>query len=395
MIAELLHDCLSVPQSRQLEQSLIWLALLHGLEELGPALAAVRAPLVLTPQQIVALYAAMHIAGKPAQAGVNMQRILTGVMAQADEAAGESPWQLTNNLQEWTESSPWAKLIHYTSMLHLGEPAVLFDDWLTHLDTSLATRMPFAALLQLSILVRSPKKLPKNWQVRLAEAINAVGDLADSIPLYRFWMVVCQIAPAWDFACIRAADIALQYEDFAISEELLNRMNPINISNPWFFDVHARCRYAYGDLRAAASMWSVALLKMDANEQDHQVMRDRLLVALRGKFGVGEAIRLARCGETAAAIKLLSEIILHDPFYANHYKLLASLQTCDKQGESASNVSTVDMQSIEHVIERFSSLWQEDPPAKSSVKDPAVQPLEYLQYTAEFLDRIEGLIGLS
>jgi tetratricopeptide (TPR) repeat protein len=394
LIAELMHVCLNDPPHPRLEQALIWLALLHGLEELGPALATAPAPLALTPDQAVALYAAMHLGGNPAQAGQPLLLLVAGGVAEGAAAATETPWQAMNRVQERAESSPWAELIRQSSLLHLSDPAALFEEWLSQLDVFLYSRMPFAALLSLSILCRRHDKLPKDWQPRLANAISAVGDLADAIPLYRFWMVACQVAPDWDYASIRAADMALRFEDFEIAYHSLECMELTQIKNPWFYDVKARCRYAYGDMKAAVRLWSVALSKVDPSSPEHRVFHDRMLVALRGKFGLAEAARLARRGQNEAALQLLRILILNDPGFANHYKLLAAVQTGHKVGESCPIDPPREAPNVESVIERFRPLWLNQV-GQTPASDAPELVQSIVQKAVTFLDSCEQSLSLT
>lgn len=394
LIAQLMHVCLNDPTPPRLEQALIWLALLHGLEELGTALVTAPAPLALTPDQAVALYAAMNLEGNPAQAGLPLHRLLAGGVVEGAAAATATPWEVMNRVLELAESSPWAELIHQTSLLHLSDPAALFEDWLAQLDAFLSARMPFAALLRLSVLFRSPEKLPEGWQLRLANAISAVGDLADAIPLYRFWMVACQVAPDWDYASIRAADMALRFEDFDIAGHPLECMERTQITNPWFYDVKARCQYVYGDMKAAVRLWSVALSKVDPSSPEHRVFHDRMLVALRGKFGLAEAARLARRGQIEAALQLLQILILNDPGFANHYKLLAAVQTGLEAGESGPIDPPGEAPNVESVIERFRPLWL-DQEGQTSAFDAPEEVQAIVQKAAAFLDSCEQSLFLS
>lgn len=395
LIAELLHGCLSGAQSLQLDQAIIWLAMLNGLEHLELVLATAPDPIVLPPDQAVILYAAMHLAGKPGQAGLPLHRLISGAVEQGAEASTEAPWQVMNQLVERAESSPWAELIRQTSLLHLSDPAALFADWLAQLDTFLSSRMPFSALLRLSILCRSPEKLPEDWQRRLAEAIHAVGDLADASPLYRFWMVACQVAPEWGYASIRAADMALRFEDFRIAEHLtIACMERTRITNPWFYDVKARCRYAYGDMKAAVRLWSVALSKVDPSSQEHRVFHDRMLAALRGKFGLAEAARLARSRQFEAVLQLLQILILHDPGFANHYNLFATVQTILEADECGPIDLPGDIVNVESVIERFRPLWlNQVGQAPASDAPELVEAI--VQEASAFLDICEQSLSLS
>jgi hypothetical protein len=394
LTAELLHVCFSNPEAPQLEQAMIWLALLHGLNELDTVLAKAESPLQLSVEQAVGLFAALHLAGNPSEASAQLQRLLASSAAEVAQAGSSTPWLVMNRVQELAKKSSWANLIHQASLLHLSDPAALFEDWLSQLERSIDQHMPFAALLRFSIFCRSPEKLPKDWQSRLAATINAFGDLADAIPLYRFWMVACQVAPAWDFAYIRAADLALRFEDFAIAEQLLRSMEPVNIANPWFYDVQARCRYAHGDLKASARMWSLAINYNSIPSSEQKVFHDRLLFALRGKFGLGEVSRLMRCGQTKGALELLRIIILHDPDYAIYYKAFASLNYHQKTSDSASEKSTFVLQRIERLTIRFNYLWQED--EDLTLKKLATDPLHLpvLMHKAEaLLDECEKIMN--
>ena len=399
VIAELLDICLRDPEPERLDRALVWLGLLHGLEELGPALASAAEPRSLTQDQTIALYAAMHLTGNPAQASPALQRLLAfGLAGKADTQEAKpqtgTDWQVMNRLMELADRSPHAELIRQASLLHLTDPAALLDEWLGQLDGFLAARMPFAALLRLSILCRDPGDLPDGWQGRLAEAITAIGDLADAIPRYRFWMVACQVAPAWDFACIRAADLALRFEDFAIADHLLERMECKDIQNAWFYDVKARCRYGFGDLGSAVRLWSVALSKVDSSAPERRVFHDRMLSALRGKFGLAEASRLTRAGQFEAALTLLQHLILHDPSFANHYRLLASLQERMEPDQRLMLQPVDGNLSVERVIDSFRPLWLDAEDGFQPSDDPEQVP-RMVQKTAELLDRCEQSLPLT
>jgi hypothetical protein len=394
LTTELLQVCLSNPEPHQLEEALIWLALLHGLDELVAALATASKPLKLTADQAVGLYAALHLAGNPAEACPPLHLLLASGVAEGAEAASSTPWQVMNRVLELVEGSPWEELIRQTSLLHLSDPAALFTDWLSKLDRSIAEQMPFAALLRLSILCRSPEKLPGDWQTRLAKAITSIGDLADAIPLYRFWMVACHAVPSWDFACIRAADLALRYEDFPIAAQLLERFERTEIRNAWFYDVNARCRYGFGDLSAAVRLWSLALAKVDPGADEHQVFRDRIMAALRGKFGLAEACRLARYGQPEEALLLLQTLILNDPGFHNHYILLLSLQEKLAAGEQQLNQQEHQLARIEKVLHDFRPFWMEKQEGEFPVDDP-VEVTATAQRVTSYLDSVEKSIAIK
>lgn len=392
---ELLHICLSDPAPPRQDRALIWLAMLHGLDELLPVLASAPAPLALNPDQAVGFYVALHLAGNPTLAAPVLLQLVADAGEEAAEAATATPLQVMNRLVDLAEESPWAELIRQASLLHLSDPADLLKEWLGQLERSITERMPFAALLQLSILCRSPEKLPGDWQTQLAEAITALGDLPDAIPLYRFWMVVCQLAPVWDFARIRAADLALRFEDFAIADHLLERIELTAIQNVWLYDVKARCRCAYGDLYAAARLWSLALMKTDVAAPEHHVFRDRLLAALRGKLGLAEACRMARSGQFAEAVQLLQTLILYDPTFPSYYRLLLSLkERLAREGGPPINQLEHRSAQVEAVIEEFRSLWLD----MEHSDFPAVEPVHLdadIQRAALFLGDIEKSIWLT
>jgi hypothetical protein len=396
LIAELLPICLGDPEEERLDSALIWLGLLHGLEELETALATAAEPRMLTQDQAVALYAAMQLTGNPAQGSLALHRLLTSSAVwrmEEGEAKLEAAkvWQVMNRLTELADRSPHAALIRQVSLLHLTDPAALLDDWLAQLDGFMAARMPFSALLRLSILCQKAENLPDNWQPRLAEAITAIGDLADAIPLYRFWMVTCQVAPNWDFACIRAADLALRFEDYAIADHLLECLGQNDIQNAWFYDVKARCRYGYGDLNGAVWLWTVALAKAAPASPEQQIFRDRMHSALRGKFGLAEASRLARAGQFESAIARLQHLILHDPSFANHYRLLASLQEGLKQEQRLMTQADDGHSSVDSLIDSCRPLWLEGEDGMQLCDDPQ-QVRAMIQKTAELLDRSEQFL---
>lgn len=394
LIAELLHVCLSHPEPESLDWALIWLALLHGLEDLAPAMETTPTPLKLTQNQAVALYAAMHLAGNPAQNSLPLHTLLAEGMSDG-EKPGEAIaiWQVMNRAIKCTQGHPHAELIRQASLLHFTDPSALLEDWLGQLDAFMAAGMPFAALLRLSILCRNMQDLPENWQLRLADAITRIGDLADAIPLYRFWMVACQVAPAWDFACIRAADLALRFEDFTIADHLLERLERTHIQNAWFYDVKARCRYGYGDLRSAAHLWSVGLSKVAPSSPERQVFQDRMHSALRGKFGLGEASRLARSGQLEAALHLLQILILNDPGFTSYYKFLLSIQENLKKGEWLPIQPKPETLSVESVIVRFRSLWMEkEDPIQPGDEEEQIRAA--IQQAATFLSRCEESLAL-
>lgn len=399
MIAELLHICINDSQAESLDRALIWLGLLHGLEELEPALATAATPLSLTQEQAVALYTAMHLTGDPVQGSLPLHRLLAGSVSDGTKSREPTPeaailWEVRNRVMELANRSSYAELIRQASLLHLTDPSALLDNWLGQLDEFIATRMPFTALLRLSILCLNPEAMPDGWQLRLANAITEIGDLADAIPLYRFWMVLCQVAPDWDFACIRAADLALRFEDFAIANHLLERLEKTDVQNAWFYDVRARHRYAYGNLSEAVRMWSIALSKTETWSPDREVFHDRMLVALRGKFGLAEASRLTRCGNFKAALQLIKTLILNDPSFPSYYNLLASLQAGFEDCNDQWNCQAHEQTLLDSLIDRFRPLWVE----KESPVDPgdsSEQLWQFVQEAAAFLDSCEHSLSLA
>lgn len=394
LIVELLHVCLSNPEPQQLEQDLIWLALLHGLDELVPILATASKPLKLSPDQVMGLYAALHVAGNPAQISTQLKQLLASGLAEGAEAASPTPWQEMNWALELAEGSGWEELIRQASLLHLSDPAALFAEWLRQLERYIAERMPFMALLCLSILCRRPEKLPNDWQMRLASAITTLGDLPDAIPLYRFWMVACQVVPGWDFACIRAADLAIRYEDYSIADQLLERFESTEVQNIWFYDVKARCRYGYGDLSAAVRLWSLALTKVNPTAHEHQVFRDRMMVALRGRLGLAESCRLARSGQPEEALQLLQILILNDPGFLHYYELLVSFQEKLEGSEQQSMQQENQLDLIEQVLDEFRPFWMTKGGGELPNDDPA-EVNAAVQRAESFLDSLEKSMNIQ
>jgi tetratricopeptide (TPR) repeat protein len=396
LIAEL-HACINKPPPPYLDKSLIWLALLNGLDGAVPLLAKRLAAHALSVDEAVALFAAMHLVGNPDKADPRLHKILAISLLDAPgegiRAAGASRhWEVISRLMELVEQSPVSELIRQASLLHLSTPADLFAGWLQQLEQAITQQMPFTALLQLSIFWRQPLRLPDGWQSQFAAAINSIGDLADAIPLYRLWMVVYQLAPDWDFACIRAAEMALRFEDFPIANHLLEQLSHSNISNVWFYDVKARCRYAYGDIKAATRLWSQALSELSPSSPEHQIFYDRMTLALRGKYGLAEASRLVRSGQAEAAQQYLRFLILHDPTCPHHHRLLAVLQQSFAVGEGAAQRQSQLQPNVEQVIESFRPLWQgkEDP---TDLGDSPEAAWAFAQQSDEFLANCEQALS--
>lgn len=386
LTAELLRVCLSNPETPRLEQALIWLALLHGLDKLGQVLSTAERPLQLNEDQRLGLFAALNVAGNAAQAREPLQCLLG--MVDGAQDGSSTPWQVMNRLQELAKDSPYADLICEAGLLHLSNPSELFEDWLGQFQQFINERMPLSALLRISIFCLNADKLPRDWQTRLANTIDAIGELADATPIYRLWMVACQVVPDWDYACIRAADLALRFEDYSIAKELLDGLEPVNIENPWFYDVRARCCYANGDLISAARMWSIAITKMPRFAPENQVMQDRLRSSLRGKLGIGEVSRLTRCRQTEKALDLLRIITLYDPCYAIHYQMFFSLHNLHKMGESGQEYFTSDLHRMEYIFDRFRYLWQHG----EELPENCVHFPEFIKRAEHFLDRCEEML---
>jgi len=400
MITELVHICINNSDPERLDQALIWLGLLNGLEELELALATAETPMSLTQDQAVALYAAMHLTGNLDQASLSLHRLIACGMSNGTEAGEPTPeattlWEMRSRVMELANRSPYAGLIRQASLMHLTDPSALFEDWLAQLDVFIVKRMPFAALLRFSILCRNPEAMPDGWQLRIANAITGIGDLADTIPLYRFWMLLCQVAPDWDFACIRAADLALRFEDFSIANHLLERLEKTDVHNAWFYDVRARHRYAYGNLREAVQMWAIALSKVEVSSPDREVFHDRMLIALRGKFGLAEASRLTRCGEFEAALQLIRLLILYDPGFPSYYGLLASLQAGFKECNNVSVYQDCDQPLLDRLIDRFRPFWVEKKEDMINLGDTSNQLWQSVQEASAFLDICEHSLTLN
>ena len=113
-----------------------------------------------------------------------------------------------------------------------------------------------------------------------------------------------------------------------------------------------------------------------------------MLTALRGKFGLAEASRLTLSGQLEAAIALLQHLILHDPSYASHYRLLASLQAGRKHDRRLTIQPDDGQMRVDHVIDSCKPLWAEAEATFQPSDDPE-QVRTMVEKTAEFLDRCE------
>jgi hypothetical protein len=113
--------------------------------------------------------------------------------------------------------------------------------------------------------------------------------------------------------------------------------------------------------------------------------------ALRGKFGLAEASRLARAGQFESAIARLQHLILHDPSFANHYRLLASLQEGLKQEQRLMTQADDGHSSVDSLIDSCRPLWLEGEDGMQLCDDPQ-QVRAMIQKTAELLDRSEQFL---
>jgi hypothetical protein len=138
----------------------------------------------------------------------------------------------------------------------------------------------------------------------------------------------------------------------------------------------------------------LAVAKVAPTSPESQVFHDRLRSAVRGKFGLAEASRLARAGQFEAAIALLRQLILHDPSFADHYRLLGYLQERLERDQRLSIHLGEGHLSVESVINSYRPLWLEAEDSFQPSDDPE-QVRMMVEKMAEFLERCEKSLGLT
>ncbi len=191
-------------------------------------------------------------------------------------------------------------------------PQLLLDAWRQWLQAR-PERLDDAALrLLLGVVIRGRDRLSLSLEQCLAEVAGEELVSREPALAFRFYDCVCERMPAWNYARLKAADLALQRGELERCQAHLEGSNEEQRQLPWLLDIAARLALAQGDVAAALEAWRQAIAAAGQDKQLLELFRQRAREARRGP-GVLQARSLLNRGEGDAAIALLEALLEQDP----------------------------------------------------------------------------------
>lgn len=174
-------------------------------------------------------------------------------------------------------------------------------------------RLDDAALrLLLGVVIRGRDRLSLSLEQCLADVAGEELVSREPALAFRFYDCVCERMPAWNYARLKAADLALQRGELERCQAHLEGSNEEQRQLPWLLDIAARLALAQGDVAAALEAWRQAITAARQETQLVELFRQRAREARRGP-GVLQARSLLNRGERDAAIALLEALLEQDP----------------------------------------------------------------------------------
>ena len=198
----------------------------------------------------------------------------------------------------------------------------------------------------LALLLHHPPAAP---QALLQGLISLVSDEAmheHPGAALRLWGLLADACPHWDYARLKAAELALERGDLELCAHWLAQPDEPFAANPWASDLAARLALAEDRASDALAHWSRALaLASDQNQAELvEIFRQRRREARRGP-GLLLARSLLQAGDPAA-LPLLEDLVAQDPQWQPLRSLLE--QARGRQPEAQAAPATSSGEGAEH-----------------------------------------------
>ena len=279
------------------------------------------------------------------------------------------------------------------------DPAPLWAEWQARIGADWTQAQHPPALDELALLLRHASSLAPSPQKVLPQLVDEAAIASDLTGALCFWGVAADILPEWDYARIKAADLALASNQPERCAAWLAAAPEAIHTNPWFWDINARHALQAGAITTALDHWGRAIGcadNTDTTVQDiAEVFRQRRREARRGP-GVLQACSLLNNGNARAALALLRRLHDEDPQWP---PLLSLLEQAEKGGADATRAPEEASERFAQLLNRAAArigldLPPSQPQEVASASDPQADR-EALKSFCRFLSDAEGRFALS
>jgi hypothetical protein len=199
----------------------------------------------------------------------------------------------------------------YLQLRHLP-PQPLLDLWCAAVQASPARLDEPALRVLLGVVIQGRSRLERSLEQALAETVGEELVQCEPALTYRLFDPLCERLPAWSYARLKAADLALQRGELERCQGHLVAASAEQRQLPWLHDIAARLALAHSNVQAALAAWQLAIEAAGADAELVELFRQRAREARRGP-GVLQARSLLNRGEASAAISLLEALLAQDP----------------------------------------------------------------------------------
>lgn len=210
------------------------------------------------------------------------------------------------------------------------DAGALERSWLERAATTWQLGLDDDALDQLALLLHHGDGGGQAFRQALIQLVGAAEMAAHPGPAAAFWAFVADADPAWDYAVIKAADLALQRGQHQRCGAWLQAPAGALAANPWCHDLAARLALAENRIGEALGHWGEAIARCSGGDAGGhpelvEVFRQRRREARRGP-GVLQARALIERGDADGARALLLQLVEQDPQWQPLRALLAQLE---------------------------------------------------------------------
>jgi len=182
---------------------------------------------------------------------------------------------------------------------------------------------------QLALVLHQGEGRAEAFRQKLIQLVGEAEMAAHPGSAAAFWGFVADAVPDWDYALLKAADLALQRGQHQRCAAWLHEPSGALAANPWCHDLAARLALVEERISDALAHWGEAIVRCSALTDSGQpqlveVFRQRRREARRGP-GVLQARALIDRGATTQARALLVELVEQDPQWQPLRTLLAQV----------------------------------------------------------------------
>ncbi len=308
-----------------------WLGRFGQVEALRQRAVALRGSPAWNARWALELAVGLRLAGDPREADA---LILDADRLEPAQGLLPDPWGLwpppASCAEVKAEDRLAAVLVrHLQAWRWLDAPALELS-WLERASGAWEGGLDDAALDQLALLLHHGDAPNAAFRQSLIRLVGEAEMAAHPAAASAFWGFVADADPSWDYAVIKAAELALQRGQHQRSAAWLREPAGALAANPWCHDLAARLALAEARIGDALGHWSEAIARCaEAGDGDQQalleIFRQRRREARRGP-GVLQARSLIDRGDSAQARELLLQLVEQDPQWQPLRALLAQVE---------------------------------------------------------------------